>query len=392
MGFYIRKYFRSGPVRFNLSKSGIGTSIGIKGLRVGAGPKRKPYIHAGRKGLYYRKSLSSGKTSRRGSSSIKKNDSFGFGILIVIIIAVIIGVLIVKWFINNPIVFYVLCGAVVTVGGFTYYRYSKNQKNIKYYKNILDNNFVLNRDTINDNNILELKELRTNLLKNKNNKNRINKIDKSIYEALLDKILDDKYISDEEKKRILIFEALSELDESFKNDVKIDLFRSYYLEAISDRIITKEEIATIKNLIVGLKIDKELIKDEINIVKEIIRMQKLSLPLNSIQTVPIKIQKSETPYYSNSAKVLTRRKANRHSDSDYEYSVKRDGTIVITNKRVLIVDQGKTSVKISDVVDVDVDLDTKTIIITKESSSKPVLIQCDEPLYAGRIIDLLAQS
>ena len=57
MGFYIRKSLGVGPLRFNLSKSGIGVSAGITGFRVGAGPKGT-YIHMGRGGLYYRQALS----------------------------------------------------------------------------------------------------------------------------------------------------------------------------------------------------------------------------------------------------------------------------------------------------------------------------------------------
>ena len=58
MGWYLRKSLKLGPLRFNLSKSGVGTSIGVKGFRVGSGPKG-PYLHAGRGGLYYRTSLAS---------------------------------------------------------------------------------------------------------------------------------------------------------------------------------------------------------------------------------------------------------------------------------------------------------------------------------------------
>lgn len=56
MGFYLRKSVSVGPFRFNISKSGVGVSAGIKGLRVGAGP-RGNYIHMGRGGLYYRKTF-----------------------------------------------------------------------------------------------------------------------------------------------------------------------------------------------------------------------------------------------------------------------------------------------------------------------------------------------
>ncbi len=57
MGFYFRKSFKCGPIRLNLSKSGIGASFGVKGLRYGIDAKGKEYIHAGRYGMYYRKQL-----------------------------------------------------------------------------------------------------------------------------------------------------------------------------------------------------------------------------------------------------------------------------------------------------------------------------------------------
>jgi hypothetical protein len=56
MPFYLRKSISAGPFRFNLSKSGVGLSVGVRGLRVGTGP-RGHYIHAGANGFYYRASL-----------------------------------------------------------------------------------------------------------------------------------------------------------------------------------------------------------------------------------------------------------------------------------------------------------------------------------------------
>jgi hypothetical protein len=56
MGFYLRKSISVGPSRFNLSKSGVGVSAGVKGLRFGVGP-RGNYVHMGRAGLYYRATI-----------------------------------------------------------------------------------------------------------------------------------------------------------------------------------------------------------------------------------------------------------------------------------------------------------------------------------------------
>ncbi len=44
MGLYIRKSISVGPFRFNLSKSGFGVSAGVKGLRVGTGPRGKSVL------------------------------------------------------------------------------------------------------------------------------------------------------------------------------------------------------------------------------------------------------------------------------------------------------------------------------------------------------------
>jgi len=71
MPFYIRKYVSLGPVRFNLSKSGIGTSVGVKGLRFGSGP-RGNYVHMGRHGLYFRKSLGTSSIPRTKNRQYQK--------------------------------------------------------------------------------------------------------------------------------------------------------------------------------------------------------------------------------------------------------------------------------------------------------------------------------
>jgi hypothetical protein len=70
MAWYLRKSVKIGLVRFNLSKSGIGTSIGAKGFRVGVRPNGKSYIHAGRYGLYYRQELGGGAGGGRSTPQI----------------------------------------------------------------------------------------------------------------------------------------------------------------------------------------------------------------------------------------------------------------------------------------------------------------------------------
>lgn len=69
MGFYIRKSIRVGPLRFNLSKGGIGVSAGIPGFRVGTGP-RGNYVRMGARGVYYRTTLPPGRQARSVTPSV----------------------------------------------------------------------------------------------------------------------------------------------------------------------------------------------------------------------------------------------------------------------------------------------------------------------------------
>lgn len=71
MPFYLRKAKKLGPLRINLSKSGIGASVGVKGARVAVGP-RGTIVNMGRGGIYYRKSL--GRAMRPPSSSASVTD------------------------------------------------------------------------------------------------------------------------------------------------------------------------------------------------------------------------------------------------------------------------------------------------------------------------------
>ena len=60
MAFGFRRSLKiAGPLRLNLSKSGLGLSLGVPGLHVGMSPHRRPYVRAGipGTGIYYRESL-----------------------------------------------------------------------------------------------------------------------------------------------------------------------------------------------------------------------------------------------------------------------------------------------------------------------------------------------
>lgn len=74
MAYYIRKAFKSGPIRMNLSKGGVGLSLGVTGARVGLN-SRGAYIHGGRHGLYYREQIGRKRKTEHSTPSFVSDNS-----------------------------------------------------------------------------------------------------------------------------------------------------------------------------------------------------------------------------------------------------------------------------------------------------------------------------
>lgn len=57
MGWYFKRTVKLGPVNLNLSRRGVGYSVGLPGLRIGKGARGRKYVTASRHGVYYRRLL-----------------------------------------------------------------------------------------------------------------------------------------------------------------------------------------------------------------------------------------------------------------------------------------------------------------------------------------------
>jgi hypothetical protein len=80
VAFFVRKSFRAGPARLNLSKSGLGASVGVKGARLGVSSRGRAYVSGGHGGLYYRRHLTGGTTT--GSTPRRRSPRPGSALVI----------------------------------------------------------------------------------------------------------------------------------------------------------------------------------------------------------------------------------------------------------------------------------------------------------------------
>lgn len=84
MGFNFRKSINLGSgIRINLSKSGIGASVGVKGARIGTGPRGTRVTGSlPGTGLYYSKNIGKTSATEQASSESKSGLKFLFVILL----------------------------------------------------------------------------------------------------------------------------------------------------------------------------------------------------------------------------------------------------------------------------------------------------------------------
>lgn len=87
MGFFFRKRFRlCKGINLNLSKNGVGVSVGVKGFRISRNANGQTYLNCGRNGLYYRKRLDKAPKNNDDDVEMDKTSK----ILVISLIALII--------------------------------------------------------------------------------------------------------------------------------------------------------------------------------------------------------------------------------------------------------------------------------------------------------------
>ncbi|MDR3726339.1 MAG: DUF4236 domain-containing protein [Terracidiphilus sp.] len=106
MAWRFRKSIKLGPVRLNLSKSGIGTSIGVRGFRVGQDAKGRSYTAASipGTGIYNRTYTSQGKEGNATPESVApQGRSSGMGLAVgMLLLAFLAGGLVVSVLTPHP--------------------------------------------------------------------------------------------------------------------------------------------------------------------------------------------------------------------------------------------------------------------------------------------------
>jgi len=422
MGFYLRKSLKMGPVRVNLSKGGVGISGGVRGARIGVSSNGRAYVHAGRGGIYHRQSIGGSGRSRVGTArsasdhepivivedtgatyvpenrprsesrlrkrvTRKKRPIARYHLLPV-------GSVLIFPFIATPGQGPALHGGLIFMALvlliawpiFVWRSWRSNRagttlgealsKAISTGKPMTPEQIACIEETLQDPNITP--------------EDRVY-YPKIAYLEALRLVFEDQVISDVELELLAQCEHHFSLSKAFCEEARLDLFSAVFFEAVSDHDLSDEEEATLDYLRCALSIPESEITSEVKTIEDLKRLRMIrNGELPEIETGE-RLQKSERCHFENEGRMLKEKTLKRFQSEGEKYQVRgmvidKEGTLLITNKRLLLVHDGTSAIQLDKISNIDVDYDQNLIIIAKEGIRSPTLVSTPDSLRAAAIL------
>ncbi|HUG00635.1 MAG TPA: DUF4236 domain-containing protein [Longimicrobiales bacterium] len=410
MGLYLRKSFRMGPVRFNLSKSGIGTSFGVRGARVGVNPQGRSYVHAGRYGVYARRSLGGGSRAaapggraappevlyertdatfpaawaveRAEPLEARPGRAPTAGLILLTVLGILL-LLVGGWF------WWLVGGAAFAVGAVFWYRRANANRTADKFRGALES--FLRTGAWTARRWQEaLSSAGDGALPEETRRQELERA----YLLACRAIVEDGRVDDAELDVLDLFHR--SLGESpFTKAARRDAFRGLYFAAVADHELDEGEEAALDHVRERLAIPAEDVATELEVLAQLRDLRRIrGGELEEVQpSVPI--QKSETCYFEGEGRFLKEKQLSTFQRDGQRYNVRglvvdKEGRLLVTNKRILLVHSGTSSVRYDKILDLDVDMDENVIRVTKDGATAPTIITTPEAMRVAAIVSSLA--
>ena len=413
MGFYIRKSFTTGPIRFNLSKGGMGISGGVKGARLGISSRGQAYVHGGRGGLYYRKTLGTGRSSGAGAGAATRDAvelvqdtgvTYGSApddgqrsltdemappasrqrrVLTLCGVAVL-GLLIFGASLAAGVV--AVAGAALL--GLGVARRRAGQR----YGRSLDGH-LRDLTPLSAGVAAEIRRVRDRRMVAPAD---VRYLQHHAYLNLLEAAVAGAP-RPPDPGLIAQVEALFELDSAFCHQARLDGYRRAWLAAVSDHDLTEDEERELDRARSVLGLTEGDLAEEmslLNRLRDVRAMRTGDLP----QVTPSRsLPRNESCHLESDGRLLKQRILQTFRREGRSYKVRgfvidKEGTLLITNKRLLLIHARTTSIPLGRIRDLEVDYDRKLLIIAKEGAVNPVYLTTPLALEAGAMVASLTGS
>ena len=429
MGFYLRKAFRAGPIRFNLSKSGIGLSAGVTGARLGMSSAGRTYVHGGRGGVYYRKSLGGGSrqgtsgaagqtylleagVQGRGGPAIELTEETGatygapekpeetgrsetparpasapgalpaLGLVGVLLLAAFVGV--VPWWV--VLAGSVLAGLGVVVLGLV------RQKAGDAYGRLLDERLGTSGASAEEVQA-EIDTARANRWLQPADAPYF---EQRAYLALLEAGAAAAWEEPAALDRLDGAERVLSLDPAFVQRAKLNAYRRAHVEATADHDLTEAEEAALDRARTAFGLSESDLAEEMSLLERLRQLRAIRDGVLPEVEAGTRLRSGEVCHLKSEGRLLKKRVLRSFSRDRQKYTVRgfvidKAGTLLVTSKRVVLIHEGMTSIALDKIVDLEVDEDRQLLTLTRDGLVTPGYLTTPDALRAGAIIAALAK-
>lgn len=420
MAFYFRKSFRMGPVRFNLSKSGLGASIGVKGARVGITSTGRAYVHAGRGGLYMREYLS-GPATRSSTAGARTepitlyedtgatyappaaiSDRATLSRLEVeatphtvwpYLLLPLGGLVLVAGAlgeggggVTHPVIFG-LGIALALAGPVAMRRAWRRNRAQLALRRALQPAVAAGRPFTGD----ELTAVRLALRDpHLTAAGRTGVLERGYLDAAR-RIVVDGYVTPDELRLLEQFEAELGVDAGFCRRARVDAFRGVYLRAFADHDLSADEERELQHVREALRVPAQDVAPELDVLDRLAEMRRIRAGEPPVVEPGVPLPRGETCHFEGPGRWLKEKNLRTFQRDGVKYRVRgfaieKEGTLLVTDRRVLLVHAGTTSIPMDRILDVEVDGDHNVLRITKDGARAPVLLTTPDAVRVGAII------
>ena len=489
MAFFVRKALPLGPIRINVSKSGIGVSAGATGARLGVSSTGRPYVHAGRDGLYYRKSLGgrggraesgtvtatsrtqadeegrrkkrppkwrsesvrwTGTMARRAgpeyealkllsgraseetdgrrketAAGTKETDgrrvekaagaeeteekevpdaTFGAprpsvrayrsavsprpeslsGCLLGLCL---VGTLLLAAFLDLILWASPVVGVLFAWLGI---RVLKSRAGDAYGR-LLDERIVIPVPIAND---VEA-EVATARASRWLQAEDARHFEQQAYLKLIEAGAATTGKDPADLDRVARAEQVLFLDRLFMRRMKLRAYRRAYVEAVADHVLTEAEEAVLERARATFGLSNRVLKEELSLLDQLRGLRAIRNGVLPRVEAAMELQSGEICHLQSEGRLLKKRvrrsgSLDREEDDEQGFVIDQAGTLFVTSKRILLVHEGRTSIALNKIGDLEVDADRKLLTLTSDGLVTPLYLTTPDALKAGGIIAALA--
>ncbi|MDH5718309.1 MAG: DUF4236 domain-containing protein [Spirochaetia bacterium] len=366
----MRKSLKMGPVRFNLSKSGIGISAGIKGLKLGMDSRGKSYVAGGRHGLYFNESLSSNLNSNSVDTfsvkqslehNVESTDKYDHHLTLKNIelgkfeLNSTYRYIFTFWFSLGFFIFSAI-GNIPELSFIFFLIFIINLPT-KYIRKYQAKRYIQKMENV----IIENKHNEfLNLIEQLNNKSKKDKSLKSyiysiIYSKLIPNIIEDMIIDDSEKA--LISQIKNNLPKETWESINIVYINNLLSIFIDDKYLDESEEHFLKTCLNIFDIPKSDQTKYYHIIEQYSSIRKIATsPLKSISPSMNNIKESDKCYYENKVRILKSKiiksfTQNGIKNKFRQLSLDKEGNFFITANTIQLVTTGHSTIKIESILE-----------------------------------------